>query len=410
MRRIHALVFILLTVLLSGCAGGPGAAQARAQVILYSTPTPRGTPRPLPPTATPAVFQLRATSTPLPSATPVAIDLDCCFGPRSYPPGVNPLTGLEVADPGLLERRPILVKITNFPRSVRPQWGLSRADHVYEYYLEDGMTRFVGVFYGQDAARIGPVRSGRFFDEHLIRQYKGLFVFGAADPRVLGPWTESDFKNLLILERPDNCPPLCRIGSENNYNTLFLDSTQMSSYLQARGTANTRQALEGLYFEKLTPYSHQEGLRVGIRYSLVSYNLWEYDPALGRYLRSQDTETVREGIEPVEPLYDRLTGEQLAADNLVVLLVPHEYFINTATTEMVQINFEGEGPGIAYRDGRAYSIQWQRSASDQMVRLTYAGGRDFPLKPGNVWFQILGLSSHSAQIEDQSWRFTFSIP
>lgn len=410
MHRTHALVLILLTVFLSGCAVGSGAAQARAQGLSFSTPTPRGTPRPLPPTATPAVFQLQPSSTPLPSATPISIDLDCCFGPHTYPPGVNPLTGLEVADPALLERRPILVKITNFPRSVRPQWGLSRADHIYEYYLEDGMTRFVGVFYGQDAARIGPVRSGRFFDEHLIRQYKGLFVFGAADPRVLDPWMESDFKNLLILERPDNCPPLCRIGSENNYNTLFLDSTQMNAYLQERGTLNTRQALEGLFFEKLTPYSQTDGLRVGIRYSTVSYNQWEYDPALGRYLRSQDTETAREGLAPVEPLYDQLTGEPVAADNLVVLLVPHEYFINTATTEMVKINFTGEGPGIAYRDGRAYSIRWQRPAADQMVRLTYAGGGNYPLKPGNVWFQILSLGTHTAQIEDQSWRFTFSIP
>ncbi len=37
------------------------------------------------------------------------------------------------------------------------------ADNVYEYYLEDGMTRFIGVFYGKDAKRVGPVRSAQTF-------------------------------------------------------------------------------------------------------------------------------------------------------------------------------------------------------------------------------------------------------
>ena len=57
--------------------------------------------------------------------------------------GVNPLTGLPVGDPTRLERRPLGIKITHFPREVRPfQWGLNTADLVYEYYLEFGMTRF----------------------------------------------------------------------------------------------------------------------------------------------------------------------------------------------------------------------------------------------------------------------------
>ena len=160
-----------------------------------------------------------------------------------------------------LERRPLAIKVTNFPRSVRPQWGLSRADHVYEYYLEDFMTRFVGIFYGNDAARVGPVRSGRFFDEHLIRMYKAILTFGYADDRVIDAWEASDFKNFLVIERPDNCPPLCRIGPENAYNTLFADTAQLSQYITQRGTNNERQELNGLRFDPLPLYSGKRGLR-----------------------------------------------------------------------------------------------------------------------------------------------------
>jgi len=41
-------------------------------------------------------------------------------GPDSYPSGVNPLTGLPVDHPENLNRRPLLVKIDNYPPGVRP--------------------------------------------------------------------------------------------------------------------------------------------------------------------------------------------------------------------------------------------------------------------------------------------------
>ena len=38
---------------------------------------------------------------------------------------IDPLTGLPPADPSLLQRRPLAIKVTNFPRYTRPQYGLT---------------------------------------------------------------------------------------------------------------------------------------------------------------------------------------------------------------------------------------------------------------------------------------------
>src|SRR5258707_517658 len=57
-------------------------------------------------------------------------------GPDQYPDNVDPLTGLEVVDATLLNRRPLAVKVSEFPRRVRPQDGLSYADLVFEHYAE----------------------------------------------------------------------------------------------------------------------------------------------------------------------------------------------------------------------------------------------------------------------------------
>jgi hypothetical protein len=64
------------------------------------------------------------------------------------PPSFNPLTGLPVADPSLLDLPALLVSISHFPVTARPQAGLSFAPWVFEVYITEGATRFLTTFYG----------------------------------------------------------------------------------------------------------------------------------------------------------------------------------------------------------------------------------------------------------------------
>ena len=114
-------VFVSLSLLLTACTpAAPGTVTAPAP-----TEIPVASSTPLPPTVTPS---------PQPSPTPLYPSEG--YGPSNFPSNVNPLTGLQVADPTLLNRRPVLVKVSNLPRYVRPQWGLSLADIVFEYYID----------------------------------------------------------------------------------------------------------------------------------------------------------------------------------------------------------------------------------------------------------------------------------
>ena len=54
-----------------------------------------------------------------------------------------------------MERRPLAIKVANYPRYIRPQSGLTLADNVYEYYIEGGLTRFIAVFYGNNSEWVG---------------------------------------------------------------------------------------------------------------------------------------------------------------------------------------------------------------------------------------------------------------
>ncbi len=94
------------------------------------------------------------------------------YEPTMIPQDINPLTGLPVEDAAKLNRLPVLIKVSNYPRTGRPHAGLSSADIVFDYYVGEMFNRFVAVFYGNDAPQVGPIRSGRLVDSQLTQMFR----------------------------------------------------------------------------------------------------------------------------------------------------------------------------------------------------------------------------------------------
>ncbi|MEJ5240260.1 MAG: DUF3048 domain-containing protein [Anaerolineales bacterium] len=385
---------------------------ARLGVLILVLFTACGNPPPaLSPAPLPTLSLPTATALPLPSATPTVT-------PSPHPPSptpdpaLNPLTGLPAPHPELLRHRPVAIKITNFPRYVRPQSGLSRADVVFEYYIEAALTRFIAVFYGDEAERVGPVRSGRYFDAHVARMFQSFFVFKFADPRVMDYLLHSDLAPYLLVIEQGECPPFA-LGKNtfDNYNNVFFDLVKFRQVCTARMPAEDRPPdFRPLAFDP-TPPRGAAGVRISIRYSDDSYHFWSYDPQSGRYQRYQETADTRQGKpEAYAPLTDALDGRPILADNVVVLFVRHT-FANRfdKDDEVFQIELEGFGPAVLFRDGIAQEGFWHRDETYQPLRLTDAYGDPLPLRPGVTFYQVLGLSSRYWSAAD-GWHFIFQFP
>jgi len=415
MKKILGIL-VLAGVLLAACTTAPspggsetitgetpaGEAATSTEVPASATPTftqtPEPSPTPVPPTATPE-----------PTATPLPV------GPEAFPAGINPLTGLPAADPSLLSLRPVGVKINIYPRSqYRPNWGISLADIVYDYYHNNGYTRFHAIFLGNQAELVGGIRSGRLLDVDLVQMYKSIFVYGGADNRV-DRYFWSSFPERLVREGveslcpPTNEKPLCRYDP-NGVSNLLAGIPEVHTNVQSQGLDDSIQNLDGMLFDLAVIANGQPGSQVTTRYSSDSYNRWEYNPETGAYLRFQDNQIDTGEGEVFAPLTDRVTEQQVSAENVVIVFASHENTVPGAQTEIFDIALSGTGKALAFRDGQAYEVQWNRPAIDSVLYLTFPDGSRYPYKPGKTWYQVVGLYSKANLEEGGSWRVTFGIP
>ncbi len=381
-----------------------------------------GTAQPSQPTTTPSrtptpsrevIYLPSATARPVSPTppTPTATPIPTLANNQYYPePGGNPLTGL-LADPNLLNRRPVAVKISTFPRGVRAyQSGLSLADVVYEYYIEDGLTRFVAVFYGQNADRAGPVRSGRYFDEHVMRMYQAVLVFANADERVETYLLDQvELKPHLFVLRSDNCPPMCRDTSISGYNNVFVDTAGVG----AKITDNSKQELrETLFGPLFYPGAYPVVTKVFTHYSQYSYGYWEYDPANLTYLRYSDAEDAESLTvnEVYQPHIDQWNGEQVSAQNVVALVVPHVFNNEFDRADQVfNIQLLGSGTAYIFREGRMILGAWLRDGLGQPIQLVDKDRNPIPLQPGVTFYQVINPQS-GFRHNGETVEFFFSIP
>jgi hypothetical protein len=355
------------------------------------TPTPTRTPK-LAETATPLATSL---PTPIPPTATPATALDPTADASimtEFPPDVNPLTGLQVQDPSALERRPLAVKVSNSPAVVRPQAGLSFADLVFEHYAEGGVTRFTAVFLGQDASKIGSIRSGRLIDLEIPAMFKSMFAYSGSSAGVKEKIMEADFFLENRVVSPDfgvGEPVFNRIPASGKAfeHTLFTNTEALWALTTERGL-NSRQDLQGMAFSPSPPQGGAPASYVELTYlDGVASAEWTYDASRNLYLRSVLG----------EPHTDELTGQQISAANVIIVYANH---VETLILEdlvggghySIEIQLWGEGALQIVRDGRVYNGLWKRWDPGDMLSFFDDSGHPLPLKPGQSWFQIVPIN------------------
>ncbi|MBL8152706.1 MAG: DUF3048 domain-containing protein [Anaerolineae bacterium] len=301
--------------------------------------------------------------------------------------GINPLTGQPAANPGDLERRPMVVKISNAPPLVRPQAGLGSADMVFEHLVEGGLTRFSAVFYGQAPTRVGSIRSARLIDLELTPMFQGLLIFSGASTGVESRLNAADFAGRLYKAVAYGLPYAWRDETIEAPHNLFVNLAALWELAAQQGNG-LRPALNGLTFSNTLPLGGSaDGRRIDVRYPATRV-VWEYDAALGVYRRTAD------GMAHL----DGNTLQPITAANVVVVYAEHqdtdivESQWEGVTSYSIDIRLAGEGEAVLFRDGQRTGGRWVRPARDGLIGLRTVDGQMLDLKPGITWVQVVRLA------------------
>ena len=365
-RGWNATVVVLIgAVLATACGSDRGA------LIPIETPSPA--------VAVAAATQA-TTATPAPTPKPT---------PTPTPkPKFWPLTGLPAAQDALIGRRPLNVRMPNDPNA-RPQYGLNKADIVFDLIVEGGVTRFAAIFQSKDADVVGPVRSYRFSDIHITQMLRGALVSSGSTVEEHDAVTASiKAGNLLSVDAERDAKPYYRLASRPAPNNLFT-STQADREAVNRVGSGTPVDVPSLSFLPAGAGLSTGGLAGSVAAATVTVpfqGVWassfSWDVAAKGYRRSQNgTQTVDgDGSGPI------------LAKNVIVMTTDiwqTSVVEDSLGSRGLDYRMTGGGPVSVFRDGLRIDGTWKRDGVLDMFSFWDSAGKEILLEPGQSWIHFI---------------------
>lgn len=294
------------------------------------------------------------------------------------------LSGLPV-DEKIGNRRPVAIMLNNL-KPAQPMSGISYADVVYEYVVEGGITRLMGLFERYDGLeKIGSVRSCREYFVYTALEFDAIYMhFGQASYAV----------ELLEKDYVDNINGLGPAGDVSYYRTT------------------DRQAPHNVY-------TSDKGINAGI--DMLGYRRDHYDGYKGKFkFCDLDKEVTNENgfsAKHIEPKYkinkpwfdynektgkydryqydgpqiDELTGEQLSYDNVIL---QYNFWVQLDQKDYLAFDCH-KGGAIQYcTKGKVIPGTWKREINEDnydmsAIRYYDMDGNEIEINNGKTFVCVI---------------------
>ncbi len=302
------------------------------------------------------------------------------------------------------KHEPLGVMIENHLEA-RPQSGISYSDIVYEANAEGGITRFLVVFYCQDADVIGPVRSARTYFVDFVSEYGSFPLYahvggantsGPAD--ALGQidnygWSGVNDLNQFSIGFPVFLRDYDRLGrTVATEHTMYSSTTKLWDYAaKNRKITNVDEKGES-WTKNYTPYTFKDDATATVRPAsqIVNFDFWNgyndygvtwtYDKTSNNYLRSNGG----------KPHLDLDTKKQLTAKNIVILFMK-ESSANDGYENNLHMLYGTKGTGNAkiIMDGITVDGTWSKKSRTSHLFIKDKRGNDIEFSRGRIWFEVV---------------------
>ena len=317
------------------------------------------------PFATKCKFPLAATSACSEATTTTTI--------ASSPPttSVNaPLTGASDATGRSVRRPALTIKIENTP-DARPQYGVDRADVVYEEIVEGGITRLAAVFNQFAPPKVGPVRSVRKTDQAIVSSLGGLFAFSGGAPYAIASiktapveiFSETRAGVAMFRDRQ-------RIAPHNLY-------ANAANLFQFKGSPTPpRPIFTYRALDERASGKKVKSFKVGFRMGYATSFYW--NKGRGSWDRVIFAKPDVTG-----------TGVQISPKNVIVMWITYSGGVGSFGAEGVMV---GTGRAEVFTDGRAIVGTWSRARKTDPIVYRDRAGKEISMTPGQTWVELAATS------------------
>lgn len=313
-------------------------------------------------------------------------------------------------------RRPMGVMIEN-SRVARPQSGLSSSDVVYEAVAEGGITRFMAVFYCQDADVVGPVRSARTYFLDWISEYGSsplyVHVGGANTPgpaNALGQiekygWAVYNDLNQFSIGFPTFYRDYDRLGKDTaTEHTVYAGTTKLWDFaakkrkltnvelddVTGKETAWNKSFVskkfkdDALLADRPDAFFAEFGLSSVQSVYITDYTVkWVYDKNLNAFLRFNG------GVEH----RDLNTNQQLTAKNVIIqyqtMSIADDGYDEQDHGSHTLYGNKGVGKAAFLIDGKMTTGTWKKKDRISPTLFFDEKGVEVKFNRGVMWIETL---------------------
>jgi hypothetical protein len=302
------------------------------------------------------------------------------------------------------QHRPLGVMIENHV-DARPQSGLSGADTIYEAVAEGGITRFLAIFYCQDAGQVGPVRSARTYFIDFVSEYGNYPLYahvgGANQPGpadALGQldtygWTDYNNLDQFSIGFPTFWRDYGRLPNVATEHTMYSSMDKLLDYAKTNRKLTNVDENGKSWDTTFVPYQFTDDAPASARAASQSIHLefwqsagsdyfvdWTYNPKTNLYARANGG----------KPHLDKDTGKQLMAKNVVVLeMVEDNANDGYVANDHLLFEDKGTGKAVVFKDGKRINATWEKDTRTSRTIVRDASGKEIQFDRGLIWFEVL---------------------
>ena len=300
-----------------------------------------------------------------------------------YTGPLNPLTGLPCEE-DLSNTRPYAIMLNNLTKAL-PQYGVGKADIIYEVPAEGGITRMLALFsHITDLGNVGSIRSARDYYVQIARGHDAVYVHAGGSPGAYDLIASAGIDSIDGIKGKYNSifwRDAGRMASAGYEHSLFLTASVLEDYVEKNhNTAHRDSYVNSLLFAPDgTPAGDNAAAQVNVTYySGGKTTSFTYDEALGAYRVSQYGGKYTDGQD----------GEQLQRENVLVLSCPISKIPGDSAGRLT-VGIIGSGTGYFACGGKYTEINWSKASATSEILYTLPDGTPLTLGAGTSYVCVV---------------------